>query len=81
MSDRWAGLDQFLTPGTEILLPESADEVVACFGLSDAEIRRIGEAARERILASHTNAARARELEAELERVPQRAQRRQPCGC
>jgi len=35
----------------------------------DAEIRRLGEAAREKILASHTNAARAREFEAELERV------------
>ena len=69
VSDRWEGLDQFLTPGREILLPDSADDVVACFDLSDAEIRRLGEAAREKILASHTNAARAREFEAELERV------------
>ncbi len=73
VSDRWEGLESFLTPGTEILLPDSADDVVAAFELSDAELRAIGDAARERILAAHTNDIRARELEAELERVLQKA--------
>ncbi len=73
VSDRWEGLESFLTPGTEILLPESAEDVVAYFDLADAELQRIGEAARERILAAHTNDARARELEDELERVLQKA--------
>lgn len=73
VSDRWEGLDRFLEPGTEVLLPETPGDVVAYLDLSDAEVRAIGEAARERILSSHTNAARAEEFEAELERVLQRA--------
>lgn len=73
VSDQWEGLDAFLTPGEEILLPESAEDVVAYFDLSDAELRAIGDAARERIVASHTNDVRARELEAEIDRVMQKA--------
>ncbi len=69
VSDRWEGLEHFLAPGSEILLPASADDVVAYLDLSDAELHALGDAAREKILASHTNGARARELEEELERV------------
>ncbi|MBX6363191.1 MAG: glycosyltransferase [Gemmatimonadetes bacterium] len=73
VSDAWEGLDQFLEPGVEVLLPRSADDVVAYMELSDAELRAIGEAARERILKSHTNDARAAALEGELDRLLQRA--------
>jgi spore maturation protein CgeB len=54
LSDEWAGLDEFLTPGEEILLPRDAQEVAAILnGLSDEERCRIGARARERILAEH----------------------------
>ncbi|HET9985077.1 MAG TPA: glycosyltransferase [Longimicrobiales bacterium] len=73
VSDAWEGLDQFLEPAVEVLLPRSAEDVVAYLELSDGEVRAVGEAARERILKSHTNDARAGALEGELDRLLQRA--------
>ncbi|HSU16432.1 CgeB family protein [Longimicrobium sp.] len=65
ISDRWDGLDHFFTPGTEILLPESTEEVVEILRATHADDRRaIGAAARARILAAHTAEHRAEELEA-----------------
>jgi spore maturation protein CgeB len=64
LSDYWAGLDEFLTPGQEILLPKDADEVAAILThLSYEEQIRIGERARERVLAEHTAEHRAMEFE------------------
>jgi len=62
VSDRWDGLDRFFTPGEEILLAETRDDVTAALALSDAELARIAQAARARVLAEHSSAARAREL-------------------
>ena len=62
VSDDWAGLDRFFRPGEEILLADTADDVLAALALSDAELRRIADAARARVLAEHSSAARAREL-------------------
>jgi spore maturation protein CgeB len=65
ISDRWDGLDHFFTPGSEILLPESTEEVVEILqGTHPDDRRAIGAAARARILAAHTAAHRAEELEA-----------------
>lgn len=65
ISDRWPGIEHFFTPGEEILLPESTEEVVAILrGTPDDARRAIGLAARERIVAEHTAAHRAEELEA-----------------
>lgn len=65
ISDRWPGIEHFFTPGEEILLPESADEVVDILrGTPDEARRAIGLAARARIVAEHTAAHRAEELEA-----------------
>jgi spore maturation protein CgeB len=65
ISDRWNGLDHFFTPGSEILLPESTDEVVEILRRTHPDDRRaIGAAARARILAAHTAEHRAEELEA-----------------
>ena len=70
ISDSWPGIDTFLEPGEEILLPRSAEEVVSILtGLSDAEARRIGDRARERILSAHTADHRARELEEIVDRA------------
>lgn len=65
LSDDWPGLDQFLTPGEQILLPSSAIETAAILtDLTDTERRRLGLRARERILAEHTSQHRAEQFEA-----------------
>ncbi len=66
ISDRWEGLDEFFTPGEQVVLARTAEDVTAAMGLSDAERLRIAAAARERTLAEHTAAARVRTLEALL---------------
>lgn len=65
LSDRWEGLDELFVPGEEVLLVEDEEDVVrALRDLSDADRRRLGARARERVLAAHTAAHRAAELEA-----------------
>lgn len=64
VSDNWPGLDTFFTPGREILLPVEAQDVVRYLSLSEAELRTIGNAAQERVLAEHTSEARATQFEA-----------------
>ncbi len=67
ISDRWTGLDELFTPGEEILLADTAEETAALLrDVSDAEARQIGERARRRVLAQHTAAHRAQELETHL---------------
>jgi spore maturation protein CgeB len=67
ISDRWAGMEQFLEPGREILISDGAEAVIAILEQTHPDDRRaIGAAARARILASHTAAHRAAELEARL---------------
>jgi spore maturation protein CgeB len=64
VSDCWAGLDSFLTPGKEILLANSAQDVVTYLReMNDAEVAVIGRRARERVLAEHTADQRAAEFE------------------
>jgi spore maturation protein CgeB len=62
VSDWWDGLDEFFVPDREILIVRNTEHVLAALDLSDAEIDRIGEAARARALADHTAARRADEL-------------------
>jgi spore maturation protein CgeB len=58
--DAWDGIEQFLTPGREVLCVESGEDVVSLVAtVSEDTARRIGAAARERILAEHTYAHRA----------------------
>lgn len=64
ISDRWDGLDALLAPGAEILLADGPDDVAAM--LADADLDSIGRAGRARILAEHTAAHRAEELERHL---------------
>jgi len=64
LSDTWPGLEQFLTPGSEILLPAHTAEVATILqDMSEAEARGIGMRARERILSQHTAEHRAAEFE------------------
>jgi spore maturation protein CgeB len=67
VSDDWPGLATFFEPGREILLaaePEDVEEILC--GIPEAERRRIGRRARQRVLAEHTAAHRAATLESYL---------------
>jgi spore maturation protein CgeB len=66
LSDAWDGLGAFFAPGEEILLAASPEDTVAALSLGDGELARIARRARERVLAEHSSAARARELVALL---------------
>ncbi len=64
VSDNWPGLDHFFRPGSEILLPVDASDVVQYLAAADpAELRRIGRAAQQRVLEEHTSARRAQQFE------------------
>jgi spore maturation protein CgeB len=67
ISDVWDGLDTLFRPGREIVLAEGPDDVLEALAAS-GDWRRIAiaEAARRRVLASHTAAHRAETLEREL---------------
>ncbi len=60
LTDVWAGLDQFFTPGEEIVTVRTTADAMDALELSDAERKRIATAARERTLAEHTAAQRVR---------------------
>ena len=62
ISDCWDGLDQLFEPGREIILAQSSEDVVEQLA-SSQPASDIGRAARERVLAGHTSAHRAAELE------------------
>lgn len=62
VSDYWEGLEEFFEPGREILIASSANEVVDALALGPDELRRIGAAARERVLAEHTADHRGQQL-------------------
>jgi spore maturation protein CgeB len=70
MSDSWRGMEEFLTPGEEVLLPADEYEVVSILtGMSDQDRSRMGQRARERILAEHTSEHRAQEMERVIEHI------------
>jgi spore maturation protein CgeB len=64
VSDRWEGIETLLEPGREIFLADSAAEVLRLLReLPEDERLAVGERARSRILAQHTAAHRAAQLE------------------
>ena len=64
ISDWWEGLDSILEPGREILISENGDDTSRFLrDYTEAQRLAIGVAARQRILAQHTPAQRALELE------------------
>jgi spore maturation protein CgeB len=71
ISDAWRGIERFLEPDREILVAREGFEVAAHLdALTPDRARRIGAAARRRVLAEHTYAARVRLLEDVLEGCP-----------
>lgn len=64
ITDEWPGIDDFLEPDREILVAASGQEVAEHLArLRPDEAARIGEAAARRVLAEHTYAHRARQIE------------------
>jgi spore maturation protein CgeB len=68
ITDAWVGLELFLEPGSEVLVAENGEQVAQHVrGLNQATARAIGQAAFRRVLAEHTYAHRAAQLEALLQ--------------
>jgi spore maturation protein CgeB len=67
ISDSWEGLDTFFSPGEEIILAESATDVVAALEVGDQELSSMARRARERTLEEHSSSRRAAELIGQLE--------------
>jgi spore maturation protein CgeB len=64
ISDPWPGMDSIFRIGSELLIADSSDEVVAILrDGSDEQRRAVGAAARRAVLARHAAPVRARELE------------------
>ena len=69
ITDAWEGIELFLEPGKEVLVAKDGSEVVEHLLRSGKAVdaRQIGAAARKRVLAEHTYAHRAIEVERILE--------------
>ncbi|MHC2252804.1 CgeB family protein [Bradyrhizobium embrapense] len=72
ISDAWMGIEEFLTPGDEILLGHDAQDVLEALDMSDSELQQMAQRARERILVEHSSERRARELDILLEQAARR---------
>lgn len=67
VSDRWEGIETLFTPGEEILLADTTEDVLRILETHDDEaLARIGKAARRKVLRAHTAAHRVLELERHL---------------
>jgi spore maturation protein CgeB len=67
ITDAWEGVEQFLSPGREVLVAHDGAEVAELVrGLTPARARDMGRAAQRRVLAEHTYDQRAVELESLL---------------
>ncbi len=66
LSDNWPGLETIFTPGGEIVLTQTAADVLAALALPEPDRAAIAAAGRARCLAAHTAAHRAAELEAAI---------------
>jgi spore maturation protein CgeB len=83
LSDEWDGLSTFYKPGREILVARGTADALDALDRDDAELARIGRAARERTLAEHTSEHRAAELVRLLEgaRAPARRMTQEAVTC
>jgi len=67
ITDEWEGIELFLEPGSEVLVAAGGDAVAEHLErLTPARASAIGRAARRRLLAEHTYAHRAAQVEALL---------------
>jgi spore maturation protein CgeB len=67
ITDAWEGIERFLAPGDEVLVASSAKDIAHHLRATMPErAAALGAAARRRVLADHTYATRAAELDATL---------------
>ena len=60
ITDHWAGIEEFFTPGCEILVARNAHDITDLLKTVDAKLaREIGESMRRRALQEHTYGLRA----------------------
>ncbi|MCC6589263.1 MAG: glycosyltransferase [Bryobacterales bacterium] len=72
LTDYWEGLEQFFEPGKEILVAASTEEAMEHLSRPAEELKKIGAAARRRVLDQHTAEKRALEMEAAIEAAMER---------
>jgi spore maturation protein CgeB len=73
ITDAWRGVEEFLEPGREVLVAEDGAAVAAHVdALTPDRARAVGRAALRRVLAEHTYAHRAAQVEAVLDGVASR---------
>lgn len=64
ITDKWEGIEMFLEPDRELLVAANGEEVAEHLRqLTPERVRQLAEAARRRVLAAHTYAHRAHQLE------------------
>ncbi|MDB4988513.1 MAG: hypothetical protein JWN04_3691 [Myxococcaceae bacterium] len=64
ISDAWEGIEEVLTPGREVLIARTSDDVIAYLReLSERERSALATRARARVLQQHTASHRALELD------------------
>ncbi len=65
ITDRWPGIETFFSPGKEILIADSPEQMLQyLFDMPAAEREQIGQRARQRVLGEHTAKQRSAEIEA-----------------
>ncbi|MEM1013275.1 MAG: glycosyltransferase, partial [Planctomycetota bacterium] len=70
VTDAWRGINEFLEPDAEVLVADDGAAVAEHLAsLTDDDARRIGSAAKSKVLASHTYEHRAELAESELLRA------------
>jgi spore maturation protein CgeB len=73
ITDAWEGIEQFLEPDVEVLVARDGQDVAEHVATLSAErARAIGQAALARVLAEHTYAHRALEVERVLDAAARR---------
>ena len=76
VSDVWDGIETILAPDREIVLAREPEDILAVLlRWPTGRAQNLAEAARRRVLAAHTSAHRARELEHVLMRAVSGARR------
>jgi spore maturation protein CgeB len=77
ITDAWVGLELFLKEGEEVLVARDGKDVADHVGaLTSDQARRIGDAARARIIADHTYARRGAQVDAILKAEASRKRER-----
>lgn len=78
ITDAWEGIEQFLAPDAEVLVAADGEEVIDHLTrLTPQRARAIGQAAHRRILADHTYAQRAQQVQEILDAATPHRQMRQ----